>query len=82
MTTEYEHYKKCTKIEMEFVKTSVRGMLDEALTPEIRKFLPKLISKLSDLDHFEATIGELCKGLERVKEEHRAKMDSMKAEWD
>lgn len=37
---------------MELVKTDIKNMLDEALTPEIRRFLPVLIKKLEELNSF------------------------------
>jgi hypothetical protein len=43
-------------------------MIDEALTPDIRKFLPKLISKLNELNSFESTLSKVIESVERVKE--------------
>lgn len=43
----------------EQTKTDIKTMLDEALTPEIRKFLPRLIFKLNDLEQFQATLDHI-----------------------
>lgn len=46
MISDYEKDKKYQKIDNQQSKKDIRIMLDEALTPEIRLFLPKLIVKL------------------------------------
>jgi len=45
-----------TNIHMELVKSDIRKMLDEALTPDIRRFLPVLIKKLDELNAFESKL--------------------------
>ena len=52
MITDYEKDKKYQKIDNQQTKKDIRTMLDEALTPEIRLFLPKLIIKLGQLERF------------------------------
>lgn len=52
MLDEYQNYKKYNRVEMEMTKKDIRGMIDDALTPEIRKFLPTLIKRLEELNAF------------------------------
>lgn len=37
---------------MELVKSDIKSMLDEALTLDIRRFLPVMIKKLNELNSF------------------------------
>lgn len=48
-----------TNIHMELVKSDIKNMLDEVLTPEIRRFLPVLIKKLADLNAFESKLEKI-----------------------
>ena len=59
MLSDYEKDQKYQKIAMDFLKKDIRAMIDEALTPQIRKFLPLLIKKLDDLNSFEKKLKEL-----------------------
>ena len=46
MLEDYNKDKKYQSIENQQLKKDIRCMIDEALTPDIRKFLPELIAKL------------------------------------
>jgi hypothetical protein len=54
---------------MELVKSDIKKMLDEALTPDIRRFLPVLIKKLEELNAFESKLEKLRVNLETSKTE-------------
>jgi hypothetical protein len=41
------------------VKKEIKDMLNEALTPEIRHFLPILIKKIDELNSFNKRLGGL-----------------------
>ena len=64
-------------MQLELVKTDVRKMIDEALTPEIRRFLPQMIKKLDDLNRFEGKLDMLYKEVDKLKREHEDRMDKM-----
>lgn len=57
---DYEKDRRFQKLDNEQTKKDVRKMLDECLTPEIRKFLPKLISKLGELEQFQSTLDKIA----------------------
>ena len=54
---------------MELVKSDIKNMLDEVLTPEIRRFLPVLIKKLADINAFESKLEKINEQLRNSKEE-------------
>ena len=59
MEGQYKKDMKYARVQMEMTKDSVREMIDSALTPEIRKFLPQLISKLDELNAFESRLVQI-----------------------
>jgi hypothetical protein len=59
MLPDYEKDRELQRVNNEQTKNDIQEMLDEALTPEIRRFLPKLIARLNDLEQFQATLTEI-----------------------
>lgn len=56
------------------MKTDIKNMLNEALTPEIRHFLPILIKKLEDLNSFDKKLCDLTDELQFVNNQHKTKL--------
>ena len=78
MMEQYKQDKKNARVRLELVKTDVRKMIDEALTPQIRKFLPTLIKRLEDLNNFEAKLLQMYKDVDELRKNHEERMDRMR----
>lgn len=81
MLTDYEKDKKYQKIDNQQTKKDIKVMLDQALTPEIRKFLPKLISKLNELQRFQSTLNAINNKFEETKKYQDTRMQDMTDNW-
>ena len=69
-------------MQLELVKKDVKTIVDEALTPDIRRFLPTLIKKLDDLNNFSSKLEQLYKEVDKLRLEHEERMDRMQEEWN
>lgn len=72
---DYEKDKRFQRMSNEQTKTDIKTMLDEALTPEIRRFLPRLIAKLNDLEQFQATLDKVGETIRQNKNDLDEKID-------
>lgn len=78
---DYEKDRRFQRISNEQTKADIKTMLDEALTPEIRKFLPRLIVKLNDLEQFQNTLDQIGLTIELNKREQDGRMDRVEDDW-
>jgi hypothetical protein len=57
-------------------------MLDSALTPEIRRFLPQLIAKLASLEAFQAQLAALDSRTHAHAQQQRQQLELLAREWE
>jgi hypothetical protein len=78
---DYEKDRRFQRLSNEQTKADIKTMLDEALTPEIRRFLPRLIVKLNDLEQFQATLEQIDCTIQQHKKEQDERMEQVEGEW-
>ena len=64
------------KNENQLLKKQIREMIDEALTPQVRAFMPVMLSKIQQIERLGDIDRELQETIEKVRA-HNRRIDSL-----